>query len=165
MLDKTVQTTEVGTFVWSILNLEHLISISNVGTLILRINAWCPWFILWRLEINSSSLDSQPEACSGRGAVGAQIIKFYGFQGNVIYTGCICCMKRAGSTLHCVARLDSMTGCIYSTCCTNTDHATSRLVWAGFWAPIAEKVAPHCDLKVSSFLVLKCTCKGLYRKA
>jgi len=54
---------------------------------------------------------------------------------HVILPGCICCKKRAGSTLHWVARLDSTTKCTYSTCCTGTEHATFRVAW-----PIIKKL-------------------------
>ena len=56
--------------------------------------------------------------------------KFQGFRKAImtlILPSYIFCIKRAGSTLHWVAWLDSTTEWIYSTCCTGTDHATFRL--------------------------------------
>ena len=47
----------------------------------------------------------------------------------MILPGYMRCRKRAGSTLHWVAGLDGTTECLYSTCCTGTDHATFRLGW------------------------------------
>ena len=57
----------------------------------------------------------------------------------VILPGYICCIKRAGPTLHWVARLDSTTKCIYSMFRTGTDHATFRLgvlITPFLWVPI-----------------------------
>ena len=54
----------------------------------------------------------------------------------VILPGYICCIKRAGPTLHWLARLDGTTKCIYSSFRTGTDHATGVLINPFLGVPI-----------------------------
>ena len=81
----------------------------------------------------------------------------------VILPGYICCIKRAGSTLHWVhwvAWLDSTTECIYSTCCIhNCMHIplvpdrirVPSCVWCLFWTNRNSMAVTSIFLFISSF--------------